>query len=377
MDESTLTIMKESIGPGCYIRLRGKTWHVVFSDVSKQPRQKERSLKTSNKAKASADAYEMNRQREIGRFDPWKYGDATTSVHAAVRHYLRSKENTQSIRDCARMLERVCEYSGITYIMALTPERITAFIYRTGLSDYTRWSYHNKLGSVINWLFAAGYWEQNPLAEVRRPTEPQTIPRHYGEEEFERFLEACKLYVDQNAEHTHRREAFPLWFIPCFELIAYTGMRPAEAMRLNWDDIVWPSDSPDGIGQVLVVGPTKTKVERVITMHPRAERTLRWLQANTRRSRDGDEPVLKNGVGTGRISKAYLGVKFTRIQKFARMKAIGLYGLRHTYAALLRRQGVELHLIKEEFGHKDYRTTEKYGKLGTSERMRAVFRRIS
>ena len=219
------------------------------------------------------------------------------------------------------------------------------------------------------------------MAAVPKPTEPDTIPRHYSEEDFERFLGYCDNYLDRNQKYTNNKNAFPRWFIPCFELIAYTGLRPAEAMRLNWGDIVWPEDSPEGIGKLLIVttelGSTKTLVDGVVTMHPRAERVLRWMQEHHRISNKEDEPVLKNSSGENRISKSFLGTKFTRIQKYSKMPAIGLYGLRHTYAAYLRRKGVALHLIQEEFRHKDYRTTQKYGRLGVDERMRAVFDKIS
>lgn len=191
--------MKETIGPGCYIRLRGKTWHVVFTDKAKRPRQKERSLKTTNKAKASAAAYEMHRQRELGRFDPWKGGTAGTTLRDALRHYLRAKPNSQSARDCARLLERVCEAADVTFVAAITPELIADFIHRPGLSDSSRWSYHNKIAAVVNWMHRAGYFDLNPVADVTKPVEPQAIPRHYGEEDIERFLEYCRLYVEHNA----------------------------------------------------------------------------------------------------------------------------------------------------------------------------------
>lgn len=376
MEDQTHIDMTETIGEGCYIRLRGKMWHAVFTDSDRAPRQKSKTLRTGNKAKASAKAYEMMRQWELGRYDPWNHADSNATLQEALKHYLREKPGNESRRHCARLLERIFEYGSITSTAALTPERISQFIYQPGLSDSSRWSYHNKIGAAVNWLFRKGYWLENPMADVPKPPEPKTIPRHYDEDDIERFLQYAENYYEKNKEYIHVQQDFPLWFVPCFELIAFTGLRPAEAMRLNWGDIIWPEQTEEKIGQVLVMGPTKTKVERTITMHPRAERVLRWMQANHRISNDDAEPVLKNHTGRERISKAYLGVKFTRIQKYAQMKDIGLYGLRHTYAAYLRRRGLPLHIIQDEFGHKDLRTTEKYGKLGTSERMRATFSRF-
>lgn len=377
MDSQDPIDMKITIGPKCFIKLRGKTWSAVFTDESRHPRQKWRSLKTSDQAAATAKAYEMLRQWENGRIDPWNMSDTDISIKEALKAYRKHKPGAAG-KEQARMLERVGEYANVKTLAAITPERIIAFIHKPGISDSSRWSYHNKIAAVVNWLYRNRYFQKNPIEEVDKPPEPKTIPKHFKEDELEKFLSACELYYDRNKEHIHTTYPFPIWYMPAFELIAFSGLRKTEAERLNWSDILWPDNG--GIGGICVTqneGSTKNMIDRVITMHPRAERVLRWYEQNWRQTSDGDEAVLKNFTGEERISGDFLSRKFYRVKKFSRITTrMDLHGLRHTYAALLRRKGVPIAIIKEELGHQDISTTMKYGKLGVDERMQATFSRF-
>lgn len=369
--------MKITIGPKCFIKRRGKNWSAVFTDADRDPRQKWKSLKTADQAAATAKAYEMLRQWESGRFDPWSGGGSDTTIAEAVRDYLKHKRGKNG-RDNARMLERVAEHAGVRLLVAITPARIIDFIHKPGLSDASRWSYYNKIAACVNWLSDHGYFQKNPMVEVDQPVEPQTIPKHFKEDELERFLRGCELYYDKNKRHIHTGEDYPLWYMVAFELIAFSGLRKAEAERLNWSDVIWPGE--EGIGGICVTqeeDSTKNKIDRMITMHPRAERVLRWCEENWRQTSEGNDPVLKNFSGKERLSGDYLSRKFTRVHRFTKnTKQMNLHGLRHTYAALLRRRGVPLAIIMEELGHKDVKTTQKYGKLAVDERMQATFSRF-
>ncbi len=367
--------MTEPIGPNCWIKLRGKIWHVLFT--KRGSNDKSKSLRTSSKALATSKAVEMLRQWEIGRYDPWQVGDASSSVDKAIKVYLKEKPGNKSRLENANLVRRLCSDNGISLVAAITPERITSFVYQPHLAQASKWSYYKKISACINWLAKKGYFVDNPIDEVTGPREYEAIPKHFTEEEFEQFLHSAMVLHEHNWKLTFNPPSYPLWYMPIFELMAYSGMRPSEAMRLSWDDIVWPEDTQEGIGKILVTGKTKTDVERVITMHPRAERVLRFMEKEHRLSSDYDEPVLKGPDGEGRFKVKGLSNRFWKIRKFAKTKPIKLYDLRHTYAAYLRRKGLELYLISEEFGHKSFKTTQKYGKLGTNERMRATFNKIT
>ena len=169
---------------------------------------------------------------------------------------------------------------------------------------------------------------------------------------------------------------YPLWHRDACELIATTGMRKTEAERLNWEDIVFPGDQGNRRGWIYI-RKSKSRRARKITMLPRAEKLLRKLELETRISNDSYEPVLKNADGIARISADYLSDKFNDVRKFARLPAIGLHGLRHSFAAMLVLAGVDISVIKEEMGHKDIQTTMIYAVIGEADRMDLVYNRMS
>ena len=101
------------------------------------------------------------------------------------------------------------------------------------------------------------------------------------------------------------------------------------------------------------------------------------LEVESRISNDSHEPVLKNADGIARISADYLSDKFNDVRKFARLPAIGLHGLRHTFAAMLVLAGIDISLIKEEMGHKDIQTTMIYAVIGEADRMDLVYEKMA
>ena len=153
-------------------------------------------------------------------------------------------------------------------------------------------------------------------------------------------------------------------------------MRKAEAERLNWEDVVFPGDQGNVRGWIYI-RKSKSRRARKITMLPRSEKLLKKLEEGTRISGNPYEPVLKNAEGVARISSDYLSDKFNDVRKFARLPAIGLHGLRHSFAAMLVLAGVDISLIKEEMGHKDIQTTMIYAVIGETDRMEIVFKKFS
>ena len=120
-------------------------------------------------------------------------------------------------------------------------------------------------------------------------------------------------------EHVRRRDLYPLWARDAFELYATTGLRRGEGVALTWADVVWPEDSPWDVGFLSVVDEgrrdgrqTKTGRSRRVTVIPQAERLLRRLEAETRRTQDGDERVLKGADGQRAVSPHTLSHNFRR-----------------------------------------------------------------
>ena len=63
-----------------------------------------------------------------------------------------------------------------------------------------------------------------------------------------------------------------------------------------------------------------------------------------------------------------------KIRKIAKLRSVGIHGLRHSYCVMLIKAGVPVAAIQKELGHKSIATTEGYAQMLTSERMEITYR---
>ena len=111
-------------------------------------------------------------------------------------------------------------------------------------------------------------------------------------------------------------------------------------------------------------------------MLPHTEKVLRRLEADTRISTHEYEPVLKNDTGASVVRPDYLSRKFTQTQQFAKMKAIGLHGLRHTFCVMLVMKGVHIVAVQKQMGHKNIETTMRYAALSNDDVLRLTYEKF-
>ena len=362
------------IGSGCSVELGRSGYEIVFRRDGKKKR---KSLYTDDKTIAIGKAYEQYGRWQRELYDPWKAHAESATVEDALKHYIRvrgkeikyAKENTNYVRT-------ICEESRIRYIGDLSAHDLRRAIYDKSLEESTQYSKYTKLHAILNWLTKAGYFEQNPMKEVQKPKKPQRTPKYYDEEQLGKFFNAAPLLYDLNKKYT-RRLAYPLWYVDALHLVLLTGLRKSEAVRLTWGDIRFPSGDnlspkPRDIGAIEVQA-SKNKKTRTVTMQQDAWALLERLERDTRISDNPYEPVLKNSTGYEPISGDYLSRKFNKVRELAKLPAIGLHGLRHSFAARLVRRGKPIEAIRQELGHDDITTTQVYAQLGVTERMRMVY----
>ena len=368
--------MSTEIDSGCFIYQRGKTWWISFTDKGQEPYQKRFSLKTKDKKAAVRMAHEKCADWKRSIYNPWKALPLHVTVDEAIEHFKRERSSeVPTWKGNVWILRQVCQACGLKYIRGLNADCIRRVIWqRPGLTDATRRSYFNNLNPILNWLTEKGYFEVNPNDDVLKPPKEDRLPKYYSGNDIERLLHACSVYLDENEKYTFRKSDNPLWFRDAFELVAWTGLRKSETAILSWGDIVFP-DSSRKYGRI-VIRATKKKKTRVVTMLPVSERILRRLEMDTRQTGDPAEIVLKNHTGKDPIAPNFLSRKFTSVQKFAGLEAIGLHGLRHSFAIKLLFQGVGIREIQEQMGHADVATTERYTQLRTDDVLRLTYERF-
>lgn len=133
-----------------------------------------------------------------------------------------------------------------------------------------------------------------------------------------------------------------------------SGLRCAEALDLMPKDI----DRETGALRVLH---GKGDKSRTVGMDPGAFAILeRWLDVRDARGIGGKAPVFCTLAG-GPLSGAYVRALLARLGKKAGIeKRVHAHGLRHTMAAELRAEGVDIGLISKQLGHASIATTARY-----------------
>lgn len=356
----------ERIGRGVSVRLSRGGYYLRIYDPQRVPTRKEISLGTDSMLLAMARAKHYFERYKTRKWNPWDHGANThISVQEAMQMYRQFKGDMRSM-DGALAVVRKLAKDVKRPIASITREVVSDFLRRPQLSQASRHSYYGTLHAFFKWAADYGVIESNPAHDITRPQEPKTLPKGLTEEELAHLLVEAETHMIGN-HYVPKALKNRVWASDAFELIAWTGMRPAEAENLLWEDIEWPTDVSPGHIRVRSRGKirSKTDQERAITMFPPAEKILRRLQA-----RAVCPYVLTNHTGEQKISRQYLSDRFSKFVKMAKLTyPFELYDLRHTFARAYRIRGGSLLMLKEEMGHKQYVTTQRYGHIGPNERM--------
>ena len=228
----------------------------------------------------------------------------------------------------------------------------------------------NNVASTLNAMIELAGKQQLISKEAYRFT---LIPRQdemvefYDFEEFEELVYAARehsalaeVIVLLGGESGLRRcEMYPLLWSSCHLPLRQMTIYQAEVM-------VKRDRSPE---QTRALGPTKTKVNRVVRM---TDRVLEALQRLRR----------EQGQKGGRVLLRPNGSPFTdhpfrdfliEVQERARLPATGnVHILRHTFCSHLAMKGAPLSSIQKAAGHSNIRTTMKYIHLIPNEVDKAI-----
>jgi len=137
-------------------------------------------------------------------------------------------------------------------------------------------------------------------------------------------------------------------------LLYRAGLRINEALSLYPKDL----DLDDGSVRVLH---GKGGRSRTVGLDPGAAAVIeRWLEARSRLGLNGRHPVFCTLRGQ-QMSAAYVRRLLKRLAARAGIeKRVHAHGLRHTHAAQLRAEGVDIAIISRQLGHTSITTTARY-----------------
>lgn len=137
-------------------------------------------------------------------------------------------------------------------------------------------------------------------------------------------------------------------------LLYRAGLRINEALSLYQKDL----DLANGIVRVLN---GKGGKSRTVGIDAGATAIIeRWLDARRRLQLNGRQPVFCTLSGA-RMSASYIRVMLKRLAHNAAIeKRVHAHGFRHTHAAQLRAEGVDIGIISRQLGHTNITTTARY-----------------
>jgi integrase len=182
-------------------------------------------------------------------------------------------------------------------------------------------------------------------ADRQRSIRPMTYAQ------LARFLRAAK-------QHAVRRD------YTVFLTLAETGMRPSEALALQWQDLD-TDERALRIERAVTLGGqikrTKTGTERTVRLTvPLAEALTAWRQHRERVSAKAKTPpseyVFPSRTGQPLDAKM-ISRRFRGLLRRAGLPHFRLYDLRHTLASQLLDQGVPFTVVAKQLGHAKPTTT--------------------
>ena len=133
-----------------------------------------------------------------------------------------------------------------------------------------------------------------------------------------------------------------------------SGLRINEALSLC------PKDVDRRTGAIRVLN-GKGKRARTVGIDPGAMAVLqRWLDMRTRIGLSGGQRLFCTHEGRP-MTDSYVRVLLPRLARKAGIeKRVHAHGFRHTHAAQLRAEGVDIGIISKQLGHRSIATTARY-----------------
>lgn len=253
-------------------------------------------------------------------------------------------------------------------------------LYDRGLSKASAARALAAIRSWFKWLARAHHIEQNAAALVATPRLPKHLPRVPSIEQMNRVVDSVR---DDAASWPARDRAI-------LEMLYGCGIRNAELVGLNLDDIHWANEA------VLVRG--KGQKQRYVPLGDAAAQALHaYLTERSARlaAAGGEKPLASPALflnlqlrglgrspvrgadssGQARLTTRSVGriVKRIAIQR-GLPSDVHPHTLRHAFGTHLLEEGADLRAIQELLGHERLSTTQRYTQLTTAQ-LTAVYDR--
>jgi integrase len=268
----------------------------------------------------------------------------TLQKHDVEGHVLQAKQ---------QILERdILPYFGPRKINSIQPSEIKEW--QNGLAERLSISSIKKYRGVLNHIFDDAWREgivsENPVLKVKLPKKSnakvfRTEMLPFSEDEIDLIL--------KNAKGQFR------WFL---QFSIFSGIRPGEAVALDWSDICFDKKTIDiskttkrsGNGGYIIGKPKTEASIRTIDMLPQVEEALRaqFLETGLKNQR-----VFLNRWGAPWNTPDFLNTRFKLLLKNIGLAQRNIYNTRHTFASQMLTKQIDIGWISKTMGHENIQIT--------------------
>jgi len=281
----------------------------------------------------------------------------------ASAHTLRAYE--RELQGFAAWLAEHHSALAVNQIEHTHIRRYLGTLYERGLSKASAARALAAIRSWFKWLARAGHITQNAASLVSTPRLPKHLPRVPSIEQLNRVVDSIR---EDDASWPARDRAI-------LEMLYGCGIRNAELVGLNLDDIHWANEA------ILVRG--KGQKQRYVPLGDAAAQALRAYLAErqARLAAAGDQAQastpalflnlqlrgLRRG-GQARLTTRSVGRIVKRIAiQHGLSSDVHPHTLRHAFGTHLLEEGADLRAIQELLGHERLSTTQRYTQLTTAQ----------
>jgi integrase len=266
------------------------------------------------------------------------------------RHRLIEHKKSSINRDNYRIKNHILPFFGNMKMNEITEKDIVRF------KDHLKHipvTYNRSMNLIQKALSLAELWDFRP-----KNTNPCRGIKKYPEKKKERFLTNEELEkLDSILKEQEALGATSPYSLAAIRMLLYTGCRLGEVLNLKWEDVKFDEgylhlkDAKGG--------------EVTIPLNESAKKILSNL------SREPANPYVFIGSKSGQCLTT-LKTAWTKIRRLAEIEDVRIHDLRHTFASLAIKQGVDLYTVSKLLGHRNIRTTTRYAHLEVQQLIKAT-----
>lgn len=214
--------------------------------------------------------------------------------------------------------------------------------------------YHENIHALYGWALKRDMIDSNPATDPEfRLKAKKQLPPVPIQEDLKKVLD----YIDT----TDQRREVPM--ATFFYVLAYTGLRLSELLRLRWSEVSLKSAKPRPAS--ITVIDSKNDESRIVPISSKLLPLLKKLPHK-------GPLVFDNGNGGGLYYKSHYYDILRASQIAVGVTPFRLHDLRHFFGKTLAENGVSLGQIAKLMGHRNISTTMMYQRFATQDFVPAI-----